>query len=234
MIDAAFDALPLIVWFVLPLASLAVLVAGLLRRGGRPAWLLWCAAAVSVGAISFCLIALHEGYDPLTLGLFVWFVLCLLVLGLALGRRRRGEPSRPMELAGMIMPVVVLLPLAALSVVALLDQPPKPLQPTEAELSQPDRADRLVGTWVYLGSVMLVDNSFSPGTREACTFRADGRCSCDGADRWEVDAQGLLHLWDSRGPSADGEDDDGWAEFFFRNGKLYLTGDSQWEVYRRQ
>lgn len=81
----------------LPLASVAVLIAGLLWRGNRPSWLLACAAAVPAAVLVVALMLLPDsgGDTTLTLALIVWSVLCLLVLGLALGRRWRGESSRP-------------------------------------------------------------------------------------------------------------------------------------------
>jgi hypothetical protein len=110
----------------LPLASVAVLVTGLLWRGKRPVWLLAFAAAgpTAVLVISLMLLPDAGGDASLTLGLIVWSVLCLLVLGLALSRRWRGELSRPLEIAGMVMPVVVLLPLAAFFLVQLLEPAP--------------------------------------------------------------------------------------------------------------
>jgi hypothetical protein len=110
----------------LPLASVAVLVAGLLWRGKRPVWLLAFAAAVPAAVLVVSLMLLPDagGDAGLTLGLIVWSVLCLLVLGLALSRRWRGGPSRPLEIAGMVMPVVVLLPLAVFFLVQLLEPAP--------------------------------------------------------------------------------------------------------------
>lgn len=118
--------LVLAICVVLPLASLAVLVAGLLWRGIRPIWLLVCAAAVPAAVLVVALVLLPDagGDTTLTLALIAWSVLCLLVLGLALSRRWRGELSRPLELAGMILPVVVLLPLAGFFVVQLFEPPP--------------------------------------------------------------------------------------------------------------
>ena len=111
---------------VLPLASVAVLVAGLVSRRNRPTWLLAGAVAVPAAVLIIALMLLPDagGDTTLTLALIVWSVLCLLVLGLALGRRWRGGSSWPLELAGMIMPAVVLLPLAAFFVVQLLEPPP--------------------------------------------------------------------------------------------------------------
>ena len=105
---------------------MAVLIAGLLWRGNRPVWLLACAVAVPAAVLVIALMLLpDEGGDTnLTLGLIVWSVLCLLVLGLAISRRWRGGLSRPLEIAGMIMPVVVLLPLAAFFVVQAFEPPP--------------------------------------------------------------------------------------------------------------
>ncbi len=117
-----------ILHIALPAASLAVLVAGLLYRRDRPAWLLWCAVAVSAAALAILLATFSEdGGDSLTLAMIVWFILCLLVLGLALGRRWRGERSRSLELAGLVMPFVVLTILAAVLVWMALT-PPTPVE----------------------------------------------------------------------------------------------------------
>lgn len=118
----------LILFIALPVASLVVLAAGLLCRRGLPVWLLWCAVAVPASALAILLVMLPEaGDDSLMLALIVWFVLCLLVLGLALGRRWRGERSRPLELAGLIMPFVALALLAgSLALTALT--PPTPVE----------------------------------------------------------------------------------------------------------
>lgn len=233
--------LRLIASIALPLASLAVLVVGLLRRRDRPAWLLWCSAAVSMSALAILLVLFGiDSGDILATPMIVWFTLCLLVLGLALGRRRRGERSGPLELTGLIMPFVALALWAGLMVYALAggleiesrEASSKTLGPTQAELTQPGRANRLVGTWVYLGSFMVADDnydSFASGSGPTCTFRADGHCNYEEANRWEVDHDGRLHLWSSSSSLFVA-----WAEFFFRNGKLYLEGDSQWQVYRRQ
>jgi len=130
----------------------------------------------------------------------------------------------------LIVLAAVLLAVALVGfAIASQEAPPKTLWPTKAELTQPGRVNRLVGTWVFLGSFMMADDSFASGGPVTCTFRADGRCSYQGANRWEVDPEGRLHLWASSAPS-----EASWPEFFFRNGKLYLMGDSQWEVYRRQ
>jgi hypothetical protein len=115
----------LVISIALPLASLTVLIAGLLRRGDRPMWLLGCAAAVPAAALVILLALLRvDGDDSLLLALVVWFALCLLVLGLALGRRWRGERSRPLEVAGLVMPFVVLACLAGLFALELLTPPP--------------------------------------------------------------------------------------------------------------
>ncbi len=88
----------LILFIALPVASLVVLAAGLLCRRDRPVWLLWCAVAVPASALAILLVMLPEaGDDSLMLALIVWFAICLLVLGLALGRRWRGERSRRLE-----------------------------------------------------------------------------------------------------------------------------------------
>jgi hypothetical protein len=114
----------LIVSIALPAASLALLVAGLLRRADLPGWLLGCAAAVPAAALVILLVLLRvDGDDSLLLALVVWFALCLLVLGLALGRRWRGERSRPLEVAGLVMPFVVLALLAGFFALEALTPP---------------------------------------------------------------------------------------------------------------
>jgi drug/metabolite transporter (DMT)-like permease len=119
------DDLSWVLWqlisIVLPVASLAVLVAGLLRRRERPTWLLWCAFAIPTAALAILLILIRaEGTDWLMLALTCWFVLCLLVLGIALGRRWRGEDGRTLEIIGLVMPFVVLALLAGLFMIELL------------------------------------------------------------------------------------------------------------------
>jgi hypothetical protein len=106
--------------------------------------------------------------------------------------------------------------------------------PTAAELNRPDRAAKLIGSWIYLGSILMEDGKFMPPpTRLVRTFSPDGteRGSyvMKGEDmHWEIDSQGRLHEW------ATNAVDETYGQFFFRNSKLYVEGDSAWEEYQRR
>ena len=110
--------------------------------------------------------------------------------------------------------------------------------PTDAELSEPGRADRLIGTWTYLGSILMVaDDAIlkPPQLRDHIrTFWPSGtgreRYFTDSDPSWEIFrwkiSQGRLH---ERGRGYES-----WAQFFFRDGKLYIEGNSSWDVYQRR
>jgi heme/copper-type cytochrome/quinol oxidase subunit 2 len=120
------------VCFVLPLLSLVVFVAGLLWRGACPSWLLVCAAVPPALAIASLLVLQQQdaGVGTMfTVALTAWFVLCLIFLGLALARRRRAQRSRPLEYAGLTMPLIALALLTGIFVVLLLSPAPQGDEP---------------------------------------------------------------------------------------------------------
>jgi hypothetical protein len=93
----------------LPILSLVVFVAGLLWRGACPSWLLVCAAVSPALAIVSLLVLQQRNagdFISLTHVLVAWFVLCLIVLGLAVMRRLTAQPSRWLQYAGLTMPFI--------------------------------------------------------------------------------------------------------------------------------
>jgi hypothetical protein len=108
------------------------------------------------------------------------------------------------------------------------------LWPTAAELSQPDGAARLLGGWVYRGTVLMDDGGFIPSpSRQMRTFSADGTERDTSFPkgvhlRWATASHGQLHEW------ATNDVYDAYPHFFFRNNRLYIEGDSSWEVYQRR
>ncbi len=127
--------------------------------------------------------------------------------------------------------------LVTLVVVALVanQRVEKPrLWPTEAELSQPDRAARLIGEWVYEGSIDHEYGEFRPAEGKYEESYTDGLMvvhsdnDSDGQrSAWAIEPDGRLRL----------DGDDGSIrvpDFFFRGDKLYIEGDSAWDQYRRR
>jgi len=102
--------------------------------------------------------------------------------------------------------------------------------PTDAELTQADRASQLVGRWSYLGVIGRDDAKFIPGGHMTATFAPNGQCRYEGMNHWAVDQQGQLHI-----RLGNGSQENGHQQFFFRGGYLYLEGDDgTWEKWQRQ
>lgn len=110
------------------------------------------------------------------------------------------------------------------------------IEPSAAELNAVDRRSMLPGTWRFIGTYAALNGVLHPAEAPfSIEFSASGDATVtDDAIsdvtryHWTLDPNGRLDLKSDRngGHSLPG--------FFFRDGYLYLEGDTGWEKYQRQ